>query len=160
MHNYGFSHVDNLMPSMVDVSEKNCTTREAQASASVRMPSWLSDLFDGTDLKSPKGPVFATAIIAGTMAVKNTANLIPFCHFLSIDGIKLTISVAEPGLIKLWCTVKSNGKTGVEMEALTGVSIASLTIYDMCKSMSKDIEIHNIRLEHKMGGKSDECLRT
>lgn len=150
-----FTHIDQMMPSMVDISDKSITKRQAVAESLVRVPSWLSDLFDGTDINSKKGPVFHTAIIAGTMAVKNTAQLIPFCHTLRIDAVKFQVTTTS-GLINILCTVKTIGKTGVEMEALTGASIAALTIYDMCKSLTHEIEIESTKLLLKSGGKSDE----
>lgn len=149
-----FSHINENLPSMVDVSEKAITTRKASAVSVLTVPSFLLDHFDGAELISKKGPVFATAIIAGSMAAKNTAQLIPFCHSLALEDIKITITVSKPRQIEVCCTVKTSAKTGVEMEALTGASVASLTIYDMCKSVSKDIFIET-KLLSKTGGKSD-----
>jgi cyclic pyranopterin phosphate synthase len=153
MQKQEFSHLDGLKPSMVDVSHKKNLKREAKASAEIRMPSWVSDLFDGSDIQSKKGPVFATAIIAGTMAAKNTSLLIPFCHPLALLSIKFSIEITEPGRILVVCTVKSESKTGVEMEALVGANIASLTIYDMCKSLTSEIEIHT-KLNFKKKGEN------
>lgn len=149
-----FSHINENLPSMVDVSEKAVTPRKASAISLLTVPSALLDCFDGTELISKKGPVFATAIIAGSMAAKNTAQLIPFCHSLALEDIKISIAILKPQQIKVCCTVKTSAKTGVEMEALVGASVASLTIYDMCKSMSKDIFIET-KLLSKSGGKSD-----
>lgn len=140
---------------MVDVSEKPVTTREAVAVATICLPTFVTDRLDGGDIMAKKGPVFATAIIAGTMAVKNTSSLIPFCHPLPIDNVAITISVKEPGKIAVQCFVKSVGRTGVEMEALHGVSCAALTIYDMCKALTKDIVIGEIKVTKKIGGTRD-----
>ncbi len=150
------SHI-NLQndPSMVDVSNKSITTRSAKAQAIVRLPhEVLTALHGRKDIDSPKGPVFHTAIIAGTQAVKRTHELIPFCHSLSIEGVTITIDPKDDLLI-IHCSVTCTGKTGVEMEALTGASVAALTVYDMCKAMSHSMVIEQIRLLEKTGGKSD-----
>lgn len=151
-----FTHVDkNNNPSMVDVGDKSITTREATAVAFVRLPAIVMDHFKDGEIASKKGPVFHTAIIAGTMAVKQTSNLIPFCHPLAIDGCKIVIEVNDEKLVEIKCTVKTHGKTGVEMEALTGANLAALTIYDMCKAFSHEIVIERVELTQKSGGKSD-----
>lgn len=149
------SHIKHDYPSMVDVGEKPASTRFALACASIKLPSSITDLLSDGEFKTKKGPVFHTAIIAGTMAAKNTALLIPLCHTLSIDHINIEISIPMPGLICIECGVKSSGRTGVEMEALTGASIAALTIYDMCKSLTFDMEIVTTKLLKKTGGKHD-----
>ncbi len=150
------SHLDDkLQPKMVDITEKKPSQRYAKARALVKLPDELMQQLDKGDLLSPKGPVFATAIIAGTMAVKKTAELIPFCHLLVIDGCKIKITKHDAYTIKIECEVKTFGKTGVEMEALTGASLAALTIYDMCKSMSQNISIEKTELLSKTGGKND-----
>ena len=149
------THLDGKnRPAMVDVSTKDPTRREATARSHLRVPAGVARLFDGRDISGPKGPVFQTAVIAGTMAVKKTADLIPFCHPLPIDGCRINIEM-EDDLITITCRVKVFHRTGVEMEALTGASVAALTIYDMCKAVSHDIVIEETRLVAKSGGKSD-----
>lgn len=151
-----FSHIaDNNLPQMVDVSKKQDTLREAIAEAIVVFPENISFEMNQSDYASAKGPIFATSIIAGTMAVKNTSNLIPFCHPLQIEGIKITIEMTTSHTAQIICKAKCFGKTGIEMEVLTGASVCALTIIDMCKAKSSDIEIHSIRLLSKTGGKSN-----
>lgn len=150
------SHInENNLPEMVDVSSKKITLRTAQASATVFLPDEIFSLIKNNDLQSKKGPVFQTAIIAGTMATKNTSNLIPFCHPICLEDCKITIEVSAKNLVIINCTTKVESKTGVEMEALTGASVAALTIYDMCKAMSHDIKIQEIQLVSKTGGKKN-----
>jgi cyclic pyranopterin phosphate synthase len=110
---------------------------------------------DKKEIQTKKGPVFQTATLAGIMAVKQTSNLIPLCHPLIIDKIKVDIQFSDNQEVVIHCTVKNTGKTGVEMEALTGASVAALTIYDMCKAMSHEIIIKETKLLKKTGGKSD-----
>ncbi len=141
-------------PKMVDVTGKPITKRSATARARVRLPAAVMAVFDGDDALTKKGSVVQTAIIAGTMAVKNTANIIPFCHPLAIEGCDLEIS-RNDDLLTIDCTVSVHDKTGVEMEALTGASVAALTVYDMLKALSHEIEIRSVRLLNKTGGKSD-----
>ncbi len=151
----GFSHIDqNNNPCMVDVSDKKETRRYALAYSEVWLPQIIRDQFSDGEIKTKKGPVFQTAIIAGTMALKKTAELIPFCHQINIEGSKVEIKL-EGELAIIECRVKNTGKTGVEMEALVGAQIAALTIYDMCKALGHDMEIRNCRLIKKTGGKSD-----
>ena len=140
---------------MVDVSEKKVTHRVAKASALVKLPNEIKNLIKNGEIESKKGPVLTTAIIAGTQAVKKTHDLIPFCHPLSINACDIVIDFNDESDLVVTCSVSIDGKTGVEMEALTGVSVASLTIYDMCKSVSHDIVISDIELLEKFGGKSD-----
>ncbi|MGD1892183.1 MAG: cyclic pyranopterin monophosphate synthase MoaC [Cyclobacteriaceae bacterium] len=155
------SHVDEKNnPTMVDVSQKAITQRNATAQSVVVLDQNLweqlgLDNSEATDIYTKKGPVFQTAIIAGTMAVKKTSELIPFCHPLTIEKCKINIQPAENYEIRIECTVGVSGKTGVEMEALTGVSVAALTIYDMCKALSHAIVIGSTQLIEKTGGKSD-----
>jgi len=150
------SHIDQVNnPGMVDVSSKNTTKRTALARSIVILPKDILNLLQNGEIESKKGPVFQTAIVAGTMGVKKTSELIPFCHPLGIEKCKLKISFSEENQVVIDCEVSICGKTGVEMEALTGASIAALTIYDMCKSMSKEIIIKETRLIKKTGGKSD-----
>ena len=151
-----FSHVDDTnQPAMVDVSGKAITTRSAHARARVWLPDEIRRGLAGGELQSPKGPVFQTAIIAGTMAAKKTHELIPFCHPLGLDSCKISIAVDDAGNAVIDCVARVEHKTGVEMEALTGASIAALTIYDMCKALSHGMVISDIRLISKTGGKSD-----
>ena len=150
------SHVssDN-QPTMVDVSGKSVTRREARARTEVRFPAEISERFAGGDIQTAKGPVFATAIVAGVMAAKRTHELIPFCHPLGLDNCNIEISMNDEGNAVVECVCKVQHKTGVEMEALTGASVAALTIYDMCKALSHDITIAETRLMAKSGGKQD-----
>ncbi len=150
------SHLDaNNQPSMVDVGAKGATHREAVARALVRLPAEILALFKEGDLHGRKGPVFQTAIIAGTMACKKTSDLIPLCHPLPIENCKIQITLNDKHEAEILCRVACHHKTGVEMEALTGASVAALTLYDMCKAVSHDIVIAEIRLLEKTGGKSD-----
>eukprot|EP00802_Teleaulax_amphioxeia_P017114 Tamp_17258.p1 GENE.Tamp_17258~~Tamp_17258.p1 ORF type:complete len:264 (-),score=42.50 Tamp_17258:255-1046(-) len=152
------SHIDaqTNQPTMVDVQEKKVTARTATARTLMHMPSAVMRLIgDDGEMHSKKGPVFATAIIAGTMAAKSTHTLIPFCHPLMLESCKVLISVVKPSQVQIDCTVRVTGKTGVEMEALTGASVAALTVYDMCKAVSHDMVIGDTRLLEKSGGKSD-----
>ena len=150
------THLDNKgNPSMVNVGEKKITKRSATAQSIVVVnEAILAQLTDG-DIQTKKGPVFQTAILAGIMAAKKTSDLIPLCHPLGLDNCKVEISINDHQEILIQCTASLTAKTGVEMEALTGASIAALTIYDMCKAMSHDIVIKEIRLIKKTGGKSD-----
>ena len=150
-----FSHVDPAArPTMVDVGDKSVTKRTATAETRVRFPGNVAEALRGQHFNTPKGPVFHTAIIAGTMAAKRTHELIPFCHPLGIESCKLAIEMdGDDAVVR--CTVSVHHKTGVEMEALTGASVAALTIYDMCKALSHDIVIAETRLVEKRGGKSD-----
>jgi cyclic pyranopterin phosphate synthase len=150
-----FSHVDaNRAPSMVDVGAKSITHRVATATTRVCFPAHVAQALRANGFNSAKGPVFHTAIIAGTMAAKRTHELIPFCHPLGIEKCNVTIDMDRDDAV-VTCTVAVHHKTGVEMEALTGASVAALTIYDMCKALSHDIVIADTRLIEKRGGKSD-----
>jgi len=153
------SHVDDQgLPTMVDVGEKAVTRRTASARAVVDFPpevmAALRQGSPGTDLVGPKGPIFATAVVAGIQAAKRTWELIPLCHPLPIDGLTVTCTPVGDQ-VEVVCTVKTTHKTGVEMEALTGASVAALTIYDMTKALSHAIVIRTIELVSKTGGKSD-----
>ena len=149
------SHVDEQnRPTMVDVSDKVATDREAHARAIVKLPAEVVAALDGDEITTKKGPVFATAIIAGVMGAKKTHELIPFCHPLGLEKCKIAIDVSGQQAV-VDCRCKVHHKTGVEMEALTGASIAALTIYDMCKAISHDIVIGETRLISKTGGKQD-----
>ena len=149
------SHIDdNNQPQMVDVSNKGISLRRAVAQSCLKLPSSIAKLFTNGEFQSPKGPVIQTAIIAGTMGVKKTSDLIPFCHPLPLQGIKFESDFNNQTLV-FRCEVKVEGKTGVEMEALTGASTAALAAYDMLKALSHDILISEIKLLFKEGGKSD-----
>jgi len=150
------SHIDeNDQPTMVDVSEKSVTLRTAHARAHVRLPPEVRVAVQDGEISTAKGPVFQTAIIAGTMAAKNTPNLIPFCHPIGLESCRIQIELNDAGSVIIDCKTKVTSKTGIEMEALTGASVAALTVYDMCKALSHDIVIENIHLVSKAGGKSD-----
>ena len=149
------SHIDEgNRPTMVDVSDKRESVREAHARSIVRLPDEVTRHISGNEIASKKGPVFATAIIAGVMAAKRTHELIPFCHPIGLDGCRVTIEMHDNDAI-IDCRCKVEHKTGVEMEALTGATVAALTIYDMLKAMSHDIVIGETRLLSKSGGKRD-----
>jgi cyclic pyranopterin phosphate synthase len=149
------SHVDSAnRPTMVDVSGKSVTEREAHARSLVRLPTEVVSHITDDEIATKKGPVFATAIIAGVMAAKKTHELIPFCHPLGLDSCKVAIEVDGDTAV-IDCRCKVTHKTGVEMEALTGASVAALTIYDMLKAMSHDIVISETKLMSKTGGKED-----
>jgi cyclic pyranopterin phosphate synthase len=141
---------------MVDVSDKPATTRIAVAEGLVRMPPELRDLALGGG--AAKGDVRAVAEIAGVMAAKRTSDLIPLCHPLPISKVEVTVAAAEDGII-VTARVKTAGQTGVEMEALTAVSVACLTVYDMLKAADKGLTIEGVRLLSKSGGKSGEWVR-
>ncbi len=143
------------IPNMVDVGSKEVTHRTAVAEAWVQLPETLAALFANGELRTKKGPVFQTAIIAGTMGAKRTSELIPFCHPLGLEDCKLDITMGPAGRVHILCSVSVHHKTGVEMEALTGASVAALTVYDMCKSASRGIVIEKVHLLEKRGGKSD-----
>ncbi|HWK75214.1 MAG TPA: cyclic pyranopterin monophosphate synthase MoaC [Povalibacter sp.] len=150
-----FTHIDpQSRPTMVDVGDKAITKRTATAETRVRFPAQVAEALRTQGFSTAKGPVFHTAIIAGVMAAKRTHELIPFCHPLGIENCKIAIDMdGDEALIR--CTVSVTHKTGVEMEALTGASVAALTIYDMCKALSHDMVIAQTRLVEKRGGKSD-----
>ena len=153
------SHIDqDNQPTMVDVSQKETTDRTAHARTIVEFPAAVSDRLTDGDIQTAKGPVFATAIIAGVMASKKTHELIPFCHLLGLDNCKITIEMDDMRRAVIDCHCKVHHKTGVEMEALTGATVAALTIYDMCKALSHDIVIGQTRLVSKTGGKQDYHL--
>jgi len=150
-----FSHVDSQgNPTMVDVGGKKITARRAVAKSLVVLNDEILEHLTSDEIHTKKGPVFQTAITAGIMAVKRTSDLIPLCHPLLLENCQVTIAV-EGIQAEVTCTVSLMGKTGVEMEALTGASVAALTIYDMCKAFSHDIVIKDTRLYEKTGGKND-----
>ena len=150
-----FTHVREGQPSMVDITAKPSNRRTAVAEVSIELGAEIIARFQGNDLHGPKGPVFQTAIIAGTMAVKKTSELIPFCHPLPVENCEFQVNPGETGIV-IRCEVSTTGKTGVEMEAMTGAGVAALTVYDMCKAMNKAIRIQDLRLISKTGGKSGD----
>jgi len=150
-----FTHIDaSGNPQMVDVSNKKVTKRLARAQASIFLGKEIISRMQGNELITKKGPVFQTAIIAGVMAAKKTHELIPFCHALNLEDCKITIEVKKQrAIIKTESVITA--KTGVEMEALMAASVAALTIYDMCKALSHEMVIEEIKLLEKTGGKKD-----
>ena len=154
------THLDEKdRPKMVDVSDKEDTTRVAVASGTITMSQVAFDMIVGE--KAKKGPVIQTAVIAAILGTKKTSDLIPMCHPLMLTGVNCDVDEMPelPGF-KLSVTAKLKGQTGVEMEALTGVSIGLLTIYDMAKAIDKSMVLSDIQLESKCGGKSGEFKRT
>jgi cyclic pyranopterin monophosphate synthase len=154
------SHIDkNNQPAMVDVSAKTATKRTAHAQTIVALPDDVRALFGDGDFHTKKGPVFQTAIVAGVMAAKKTPELIPLCHPIGLEDCQIDIALNDDGDVVIDCTCTVTHKTGVEMEALTGASVAALTVYDMLKAISHDIAIRETRLIEKTGGKSDYRLQ-
>lgn len=150
------SHIDKQnQPTMVDVSDKSATDRTAHARSIVEFPADVARRFSGGDIATAKGPVFSTAIVAGVMAAKRTHELIPFCHPLGLTNCKVTIELDDQQRAVVDCICRVHHRTGVEMEALTGASVAALTIYDMCKALSHEIVIRETQLMSKTGGKED-----
>ena len=157
-----FSHLDeDGKVRMVNVSEKNATPRMARARTTVHPgPKVLAAVREG-DIHTAKGPVFQTAIIAGVMGAKRTSELIPLCHPVGMNDCQIAIDIMGEEIV-IECTARVHARTGVEMEALTGATVAALTLYDMCKSISQDIIIGETKLMEKRGGKRDflrESLR-
>lgn len=140
---------------MVDVTPKAATLRTARARSIVVMPNEVMQQLENGEIRSPKGAVFQTAMIAGIMAAKRTGELIPLCHPLGMDNCDIQIQVNDRQEVVIDCTTTITAKTGVEMEALVGASLAALTIYDMCKAMSHEIVIRETKLMEKTGGKRD-----
>ena len=141
---------------MVDTSPKQISRRTAIARSIVVLPDEvLNQLTDGSELRSAKGSVFQTAILAGILAAKKTGDLIPLCHPLGLEHCHIDIHLDEKQQVVIDCTAVITAKTGVEMEALVGASIAALTVYDMCKALSHDIVIRETKLMAKTGGKRD-----
>jgi cyclic pyranopterin phosphate synthase len=150
------THIDSQgLPTMVDISEKTPSIREARAECLVRFPAPVAQQLREAGLSTAKGPVIATAVIAGTLAVKRTHELIPFCHPLPIDGCRFAAAWIDEVVLHIECAVRTTHRTGVEMEALTGATVAALTVYDMCKALSHEIEIGPAKLLAKRGGKRD-----
>jgi cyclic pyranopterin phosphate synthase len=151
-----FSHLDKMgRPAMVDVTDKNISRRTATARSIVVLPKEVLDKLVGSDIQTKKGSVFQVAIIAGVMAAKKTGDLIPLCHPLGVENCTITIELNPENEVLIECSTAIEGKTGVEMEALVGASIAALTVYDMCKALSQDIVVKEIKLIKKTGGKTD-----
>lgn len=155
-HRNVFTHLDQgNRPAMVHVGRKQVTRRSARAIAIVSLPEKLAALLHGGEIATKKGPIFQTAIIAGVMGAKRTSELIPLCHPLALDHCEIQI---EPdilrGEIAVHCRVQTHAKTGVEMEAMTGATVAALTLYDMAKAVTHGIVIKEVRLLEKSGGKS------
>lgn len=155
-----FTHIDSAgNPSMVDVGEKATTRRTAKARSIVVLDPVILEKLKNDDIHTKKGPVFQTAIIAGVMAAKRTGDLIPLCHPLGLENCQINIFLNEQQEVIIECTASLTGKTGIEMEALTGASVAALTVYDMCKAFSHNIIIKETRLIEKTGGKKDFKLQ-
>lgn len=143
---------------MVDVGDKEVTRRSATAEASLLFPPGvLGDILRG---EGPKGPVIEVARIAGIMAAKRTGELIPMCHPLGLDAVEIDVDQVGDDTLRILCRAACGGRTGVEMEAMTGASVAALTVYDMTKAVSKGIEIQGVRLLEKTGGKSGHWRRS
>ena len=150
------THLDpSGRPAMVDVSGKQASERVAKAECRVRFPPAVAEQLRANGLRSAKGGIVDTAIVAGTMAVKKTHELIPFCHPLPIDGCRLAIDWHDARSLRIECTVKTVHRTGVEMEALAGATVAALTVYDMCKALSHAIVLGPAKLLGKRGGRRD-----
>lgn len=151
-----FTHLNkNGQPTMVNVGEKKTSLRKATAQAVVLLPESVLEALQKDNFQTKKGSVFQIAIIAGIMGAKQTSGLIPLCHPIGLDNCELEIELNALNEVVIQCTASIEGKTGVEMEALTGASVAALTIYDMCKAFSQDIIIKEIKLTEKTGGKND-----
>ena len=150
------THLDDAgRPRMVDVGDKAVTARRAVARAVVRFPPDVAAELLRTGLRGKKGAIVDTAIVAGTMAAKRTHELIPFCHPLAIERCDFSVEFVSATELAIRCEVALSHKTGVEMEALTGASVAALTVYDMCKALSHDIVIAEVCLVEKSGGRRD-----
>lgn len=151
-----FSHLDaQNRPAMVNVGDKAVTKRTAHARAVVSLPPALAAFLRDGEIATKKGPIFQTAILAGVMGAKKTSDLIPLCHPLPLDDCQITIDAdATSAEITIDCRAQTHAKTGVEMEALTGATVAALTLYDMAKAVTHGIVIRDIRLIEKTGGKS------
>ncbi len=152
-----FTHLDaQNRPAMVDVGAKAVTRRTAHAVAVVTLPGELTALLSDGEIATKKGPLFQTAILAGVMGAKKTPELIPLCHPLALDDCQITVEPdAARGEVAIHCRVSTEAKTGVEMEAMTGATVAALTLYDMAKAVSHGITIKEVRLLEKTGGKRD-----
>ena len=152
-----FTHIDEKgRPTMVDVGDKQTTTRVAVARATLDLPPEVAERLVEGDITTAKGSVFSTAILAGIQAAKKTPQLIPLSHVVPLDDVSVEVTPGEDGReLVVICRAKAEHKTGVEMEALTGATVAALTIYDMTKALSRDVVVREIRLMEKSGGKND-----
>ena len=151
-----FTHLDkSSSPQMVDVGCKVSTERRALARTIIELPQEVAEALDCVGMRSSKGSIFDVAVIAGTQAAKKTADLIPLCHLIPLDSVNIKLCRKGARRIIVECRVKATHKTGVEMEALVGCSVAALTVYDMCKALSHEIVIEETQLIEKTGGKSD-----
>lgn len=151
-----FTHLsENGNPKMVDVGNKEITERVAIAQSVVILEKEILDNLKNDDIQTKKGAVFQTAILAGIMGAKRTSDLIPLCHPLPLTKVDIQIEINENEEVVIQCLAKTKGQTGVEMEALTGATVAALTIYDMCKGFSQNIIIKETKLMKKSGGKTD-----
>ncbi|MCO6475824.1 MAG: cyclic pyranopterin monophosphate synthase MoaC [Phaeodactylibacter sp.] len=151
-----FTHLDKVgNPAMVDVGGKAATRRMARARCTVVLGEEIMDKLEREEIHTKKGPVFQTAILAGIMAAKKTGELIPLCHPLGLDNCQVEVQVNDNREVVIDCTARITARTGVEMEALTGATVAALTVYDMCKAFSHDIVIKEVKLMEKTGGKRD-----
>ena len=152
----GLTHLNkDDKPNMVNVGEKVVTHRIAKARSVIQLTSEIYDLLEEGDINTKKGSVFNTATLAGIIGAKKTSDLIPLCHPIALEDCKINIKPIGHNQIEITCTTSIHSKTGVEMEALTGATVAALTIYDMCKAMSHDIKILHTELLEKSGGKKD-----
>ena len=140
---------------MVNVGKKDVSKRKAVAQADMFLGEEIMRLFSEGEIRTKKGAVFHTAVIAGIQGAKKTSELIPLCHPLPLNSIDIDIAEKDPNHIRIRCSVETEGKTGVEMEALTGASIAAMTVYDMCKAISQKMVIKEVKLIRKTGGKTD-----
>ena len=158
-----FTHVDEekSLPKMVNVQPKATTKRVSIARGNVVFPPETFELLKSSKYNSAKGPIISTSIVAGVLAAKKTPEIIPFCHHVPLDGCDITIIESEkiPNALQIDCCAYATYKTGIEMEALVGVSAAALCVYDMCKAASHNIQITDIGLVSKSGGKSDFKLQ-
>lgn len=156
-----FTHLDTTgQPNMVDVSAKADSVRIARAQARIELGPEIMAKLSASDFVTAKGSIIQTAVIAATMAVKNTAQTIPLCHNIPIQSVKTQIEPIPEWGLRIECRVKTTGPTGVEMEALHGATVAALTIYDMCKALSQRMVIHEVLLLEKTGGKQDYVRET
>lgn len=154
-----FTHLDKSGAAhMVNVGDKNVTERHARASGRLRLLTATIDRIRAGDMD--KGDVFQVARLAGIMAAKRTADLIPLCHPLPLNAVQLTLEVITDDSLQITADVRTTARTGVEMEALTAVSVAALTVYDMCKSVDRGMVIESIQLDEKSGGRSGEYKRS
>ena len=151
-----FSHLDpQNRPTMVNVGAKAVTRRTAHAVAVVALPAEVAALLTAGEIQTKKGPIFQTSILAGVIGAKKTSELIPLCHPLPLDDCQIEFVPNAAGTeVAIHCRVETHAKTGVEMEALTGATVAALTLYDMAKAVSHGIVIKDVRLLEKTGGKS------